>query len=194
MERTLVNLATAFVGESQARNRYNMYASIARKEGYLQVAEIFEQTAEQEREHASRFFKMIQQLEEKSGKKAWEMMIETAVPVKRATTLENLQYAVDWETHEYTDMYVEFAKIAEEEWLMDIAVRIKSIAKAEAHHADRYQRLLDQVKAWTVLSKEEEIERVCSKCGYLHKGKNAPGACPSCGHEKEYFTVRNETY
>ena len=194
MERTLVNLATAYVGETQARARYNMYASIARKEGYLQVAEIFEQTAEQEREHASRFFKMIQQLEEKSGKKVWEMMIETAVPVKRATTLENLQYAVDGETHEYTDMYVEFAKIAEEEWLMDIAVRIKSIAKAEAHHADRYQRLLDQVKAETVWKKEEEVERVCSKCGYLHKGKNAPGVCPSCGHEKEYFTVRNEVY
>jgi rubrerythrin len=115
MERTLINLAAAFVGESQARNRYNMYASTARKEGYLQIAEIFEQTAEQEREHASWFFKMIQQLEEKSGKKVGEMMIETAVPVKRATTLENLQYAVDGETHEYTDMYVEFAKIAEEE-------------------------------------------------------------------------------
>lgn len=194
MERTLVNLATAFVGESQARNRYNMYASIARKEWYLQVAEIFEQTAEQEREHASRFFKMIQQLEEKSGKKVWEMMIETWVPIKRWTTVENLRYAMEWETHEYTDMYVQFANIAKEEWLMDISARIMSIAKAEEHHADRYHRLLDQVMAETVWAKWEEVERVCSKCGYLHKGKNAPGVCPSCWHEKEYFTVRNETY
>ena len=194
MEKTLVNLAMAFVGESQARNRYNMYASIARKEWYLQIADIFDETAEQEREHASWFFKMIQQLEEKIWKKAWDMIIETSVPIKKATTIENLKYAVDGETHEFTEMYPEFARIAEEEWLMDIAVRIKSIAKAESHHANRYQRLLEQVSAETVWKKEDEVERVCSKCWYIHKWKNPPAACPSCGHEKEYFEVRNEIY
>ena len=115
MRKTLENLTKAFVGESQARNRYNMYASIARKEGYLQIAEIFDATAEQEREHAERFFKMIQLVKEKLGEDIDELVIDTAAFIKRGTTLENLQYAIDGEHNENTNLYPGFAKIAKEE-------------------------------------------------------------------------------
>ena len=194
MNQTLINLTKAFVWESQARNRYSMYASVARKEGYLQIAEIFEVTAEQEKEHASRFFKMIQMVQDKLGIAEQEIDISTGAFVKKWTTLENLQYAVDGETHEYDSMYPEFAQIAEDEWFPEIAARIRSIAVAEKHHAERYHDLRHELQAETLRAKGEEVEWMCTKCGYVHKGKNPPEACPSCGHEAEYFVLRNEKY
>jgi len=194
MRKTLENLAKAFVGESQARNRYTMYASIARKEWLLQISEIFLTTAEQEKEHAERFFKMIQLVKEKLGEDIEEVMIDTAVFVKRWTTLENLQYAIDGEHHEYGDLYPEFAKIADEEWLPEVAARIRAISHAEEHHEARYIALRDQLAAGTLAAKAEDIERMCTKCGYVHKGKMPPAKCPSCDHEANYYVVKCEVY
>jgi len=194
MQQTLQNLAKAFVGESQARNRYTMYASIARKEWYLQIADIFQKTADQEAEHASRFFKMIQQLEEKSWIKVGEMTIETWVPIMRSTTLENLWYAVAGESHEFENLYPSFAKIAQEEWLAEISARITSIAKAEKHHAERYAKLHNELSSKTLYNKASETTWICDKCGYEHTGPNAPDKCPSCGHEQNYFQVKCENY
>lgn len=194
MRKTLENLTKAFVGESQARNRYTIYASIARKEWYLQISDIFLQTAEQEKEHAEWFFKMIQMVKEKLWEDMDEVTIETAAFVKRWTTLENLQYAIDGEHHENTDLYPEFAKIAEEEWLPEIAARILSISHAEEHHEARYQALRDQLAAGTLAAKAEDVEWVCTKCGYIHKGKTPPAKCPSCDHESNYYIVNCEKY
>ncbi len=194
MRKTLENLTKAFVGESQARNRYNMYASIARKEGYLQIAEIFDATAEQEREHAERFFKMIQLVKEKLGEDIAELVIDTAAFIKRGTTLENLQYAIDGEHNENTNLYPGFAKIAKEEWLDEIANRILSISHAEEHHEARYQALHDRLADGTLRAKAEDIEWMCSKCGYIHKGKTPPAKCPSCDHDANYYVVKCESY
>lgn len=194
MRKTLENLTKAFVGESQARNRYAIYASAARKEWYLQIAEIFEQTAEQEREHASRFFKMIQSVKEKLGEDMDEVVVDTAAFVKKGTTLENLQYAINGENHEHEVLYPEFAKIAEEEGLPEIAARIRAISHAEEHHEARYQALRDRLADGTLRAKAEDIERMCTKCGYVFKGKNPPEICPSCGHEKNYYVVKSEVY
>lgn len=194
MQQTLQNLAKAFVWESQARNRYTMYASVARKEWYLQIADIFEKTADQEAEHASRFFKMIQQLEEKSWIKVWEMMIETWVPIMKWTTLENLWYAIAGESHEFETLYPWFAKIAKEEWLEEISARISNIVKAEKHHAERYSKLQKELSAQTLYNKKEEVTWICDKCGYEHTWKNPPEKCPSCWHESNYFQVKCEKY
>lgn len=201
MKKTLEALTQAFVGESQARNRYTIYASIARKEWYLQIADIFEQTADQEKEHAERFFKMIQIVKDlgptkegKMGKDMSEVVIETAAFVKKWTTLENLQYAIDGEHHENTDLYPGFAKIAQEEWFPEIATRILSIAHAEEHHEARYQALRGQLAAGTLAEKAEDVEWMCTKCGYIHKGKTPPEKCPSCDHESNYYVVKCEKY
>lgn len=194
MRKTLENLTKAFVGESQARNRYAIYASAARKEWYLQIAEIFEQTAEQEREHASRFFKMIQSVKEKLWEDIDEVVVDTAAFVKKWTTLENLQYAINGENHEHEVLYPEFAKIAEEEGLPEIAARIRAIAHAEEHHEARYQALHDRLADGTLRAKVEDIEWMCTKCGYVFKGKTPPETCPSCGHEKNYYVVKCEQY
>lgn len=194
MKKLLEVLTQGFVWESQARNRYAIYASAARKEGLLQIADIFEQTAEQEREHASRFFKMIQTVKEKMGEDMNEVVIETAAFVKKWTTLENLQYAIDGEHHENSDLYPGFAKIAEEEWFPEIATRILSISHAEEHHEARYQAVRDQLEAGTLMEKAEDIEWMCTKCGYVHKWKFPPKKCPSCDHEANYYVVKCEKY
>lgn len=194
MRKTLENLTKAFVGESQARNRYTIYSSIARKEGYLQIADVFLETAEQEKEHAERFFKMIQIVKQKMGEDMDEIMVDTWAFVKMWTTLENLQYAINGEHHENQDLYPEFAKIAEEEWLPEIAARILAISHAEEHHEARYQAVRDQLSAGTLAEKSEDIERMCTKCGYVHKGKTPPKKCPSCDHESNYYIVKAEKY
>jgi len=194
MRKTLEALTKAFVGESQARNRYAIYASAARKEWYLQIADIFEATAEQEREHASRFFKMIQMVKEKMGEDMDEVIIDTAAFVKKWTTLENLQYAIDGEHHENQVLYPEFAKIAEEEWFPEIAARIRSISHAEEHHEARYQALRDRLADGTLRAKAEDVEWMCTKCGYIHKWKTPPAKCPSCDHESNYYIVKCESY
>lgn len=194
MKKILTHLAEWFVGESQARNRYTMFAGVAKKEGFLQISNIFLETANQEREHAKRFMRMFLAVKEKEGLDMENIPIETETFVKLGTTLENLKYAVEGETHEFDDMYPEFAKVAMEEWYPEVAARINSISISEKHHAERYQKLYDQLKAETIRNKDEEIERVCNNCGYTHKGKKPLEVCPSCDHWIEHFIVKCETY
>lgn len=194
MKKILTHLAEWFVGESQARNRYTMFAGVAKKEGLLQISNIFLETANQEREHAKRFMRMFLAVKEKEGLDMENIPVETETFVKLGTTLENLKYAVEGETHEFDDMYPEFAKIAMEEWYPEVAARINSISISEKHHAERYQKLYDQLKAETIRNKDEEIERVCNNCGYTHKGKKPLEVCPSCDHWIEHFIVKCETY
>ncbi len=195
MEKTLKNLVKAFIGESQARNRYAFYAKIAKKEGYPQISKIFLEIAEQEKTHAKRLFEHIQELKEKLGKsKDEEIEVEASCPSSYGNTRENLQAAANGEHYENTEMYPNFAQTAEEEGLPHIAIRLKSIAKAEIHHEERYKKLLEQLKQGTLYKKEEEKEWVCSECGYTHKGKQPPEKCPSCKHPKEYFELKCEEY
>ena len=194
MAQTLINLTKAFVGESQARNRYSIYASAARKEGFLQVADIFEETANQEKEHASWFFKMIEIVKTKEGLDVDEVAVNAEAFVKVGTTLENLGYAVAGETHEHETLYPEFAKVALEEGYQEIAARINAISVAEAHHAERYQKLYTEIKKETLRNKAEETEWVCTKCGHVHKGKKPAKTCPSCGHDETYAIIKNEVY
>lgn len=193
MEQTIKNLAKAFIGESQARNRYNFYASVARKEGYEQIAEIFALTADQEKEHAKRLFEHLQELKVKGGVEG-EVSVEAGMPTVLGTTAENLKAAIAGENHEHTSMYPEFATIAEQEGLPHIAARMLSIAKAESHHEWRYQKLLDQVEAGSVFKKDQDTWWVCMECGYVHFGKEAPVKCPSCDHAQAFYQVKSEQY
>ena len=192
--RTLENLAKAFVGESQARNRYTFYASIARKEGYEQIAEIFSITAENEKEHAETLFKLLNELMEKAGRKLEEIKIDTVVPTTLGSTIDNLKAAIAGEHYEYTEMYPEFADVAEKEELPDIAKRLRAIAEAERHHEERYKKLLKEVEAGTVFKKDKDVWWVCMECGYVHYGREPPEECPSCKHPRSYFMVKCEEY
>ncbi|NOY65095.1 MAG: rubrerythrin family protein [Nitrospirae bacterium] len=194
MKRTIENLAKAFIGESQARNRYTFYAKIAQKEGYDQIAEIFLITADNEREHAKWLFRLINELKTKSGETMKEINVEATAPLTLGTTAENLQAAIDGENYEYTSMYPEFADIAEEEGFPEIATRLRAIAKAEEHHEERYKKLLSEVQAGTVFKKSQTVTWVCRKCGYVHEGTEPPEKCPSCNHEAHYFQVKCEEY
>ncbi|HHX58765.1 MAG TPA: rubrerythrin family protein [Candidatus Moranbacteria bacterium] len=198
MKKTLENLAKAFAGESQARNRYAFYAKVARKEGFEQIGAIFDETAEQEKTHAKRLFEHIQELKtelEKTGETVdLELKIEAGVPTVYADTAANLQAAVDGEKYEHDEMYPEFAKVAEEEGLPEIAARLKSIAIAEKHHQDRYQKLLDQIKAGTFFEKDGEVVWICRECGYLHKGATPPTLCPACDHPQAFYQLQCENY
>lgn len=194
MEKTIENLAKAFVGESQARNRYTFYSKIAKKEGFEQIAEIFLITAENEREHASWLFKLINELKKKSKKKIEEIKIEASVPTVLGSTTENLKAAIAGENYEYTKMYPEFADVAEKEGLKEIAERLRAIAVAEKHHEERYKKILKEVENGTIFKKEEEVWWVCRECGYVHFGKEPPERCPSCDHEKSFYQLKCENY
>jgi len=194
MQKTLNNLTQAFIGESQARNRYTFYAKIARKEGFEQIGGIFQETADQEKEHAKRLFEHIQELKEKIGDDLDEIKVEATAPTVYAATVENLKAAAAGENYEYTQMYPEFAATAEEEGLNNIAVRLKAIARAEEHHEERYKKLLKEVEAGTVFKKGEEVTWVCRECGYVHSGTEPPEKCPSCDHEKAFYQVQCECY
>lgn len=190
MERTLKNLAAAFAGESQARNRYTMYAKVAKKEGFEQIAGIFAETAEQEREHASILFKLIQTIK-KDGE---PIIIEAEVPTTYGTTQENLQSAVGGEHYENSSMYPGFALIADEEKLPLIAAKFRMISRAEEHHEERYAKLLELVKTGKVFDKDEEIFWVCRECGFVHFGKRPPEHCPACEHPTSFYQVKSENY
>ena len=190
MQQTIKNLIKAFIGESQARNRYTYYAKIAKKEGYEQIASIFLETAEQEKVHAKRLFEHVQELK-KDNK---EINVEVAAPTIYGTTQENLQSAIDGENYEHTKMYPEFAEIAEQENLPHIAARLRAIAKAEVHHEERYKKLLEQLRAGTIFKKEQEKVWVCRECGYTHTGNEPPEKCPSCDHPKAYYQIKCEEY
>lgn len=190
MKKTLENLSKAFVGESMARNRYTLYAKVAKKEGFEQIGDIFLLTAEQERQHAKWLFNLINEIKENCD----DLVVDTPVPNVFGTTAENLQAAIDGENHEYTEMYPEFADIAEEENLKKIADRLRAIAVAEEHHEERFKKLLEEVKNNSVFKKEKEVSWSCKECGYVHKGKEAPELCPSCDHPQAFYEVMCEEY
>nr|NIT04263.1 rubrerythrin family protein [Candidatus Saccharibacteria bacterium] len=184
MKKTIENLTKAFIGESQARNRYTFYAKVAKKEGFEQIAEIFLITAENEKEHAKRLFEHINELKERGGQKLEEIVVEAAAPTSYGDTAQNLEAAAAGENYEYTKMYPGFAKVAEDEGLSEIATRLRAIAKAEEHHEERYKKLLKKVKAGTVFKKDKKVWWVCRECGYVHFGTEPPEKCPSCDHER----------
>ena len=184
--RTEKNLLTAFAGESQARNRYSYYASKAKKEGFVQIADIFEETANQEKEHAKRFFKFLE---------GGDVEIQAAFPAGViGTTAENLKDAAGGEHHEWEIMYPEFAAVAREEGFDAIAHVFEAVAVAEKQHEKRYLELLANVDPGTVFKKSEKVVWRCRNCGYIHEGNEAPGACPACAHPQAHFEVLAENW
>jgi len=184
--RTEQNLLKAFAGESQARTRYTFFASVAKKEGYEQVAGVFLETADQEKEHAKRFFKFLE-----GG------MVEITASYPAGiigTTIENLQEAANGENEEWELLYPEFAKIAQEEGFPQVATAFKMIAKVEVQHEIRYRKLLANILGETIFKKEESIEWQCRNCGYVHTGESAPQACPACLHPQAYFEPMKHNY
>ncbi|MBU4210423.1 rubrerythrin family protein [Patescibacteria group bacterium] len=194
MQKTIQNLSKAFVGESQARNRYSFYAKIAQKEGYEQIAEVFLLTAEQEKSHAKRLFEEIQRLKKKSKENLDEIKIETVAPTIYSNTKNNLKAAIAGENHEYTQMYPEFAKTAKKEGLLKIAARLKAIAVAEKHHEERYKKLLKEIENKSVFKKKKAVWWACRECGYVHFGKSPPAECPSCDHAQGFYQIKCEKY
>ncbi|MEA1905335.1 MAG: rubrerythrin family protein [Euryarchaeota archaeon] len=194
MEKTLENLTKAFIGESQARNRYTFYAKVAKNEGFEQISDIFLATAENEREHAKWLFRMIDELRQKIPEKPDEINVEAAAPLTLGTTAENLAAAIAGENYETTTMYPAFADVAESEGLDEIASRLRSIAVAESHHEARYRKLLATVKNDTVFTKDTKVTWICRKCGYVHEGTEPPVKCPVCDHPKAYFEIKCEEY
>ena len=171
--KTAANLAAAFAGESQARNKYTYFASVAKKEGYEQIAAIFQQTADNEKEHAKLWFKALGGLSD---------------------TAANLLHAAEGENYEWTDMYDTFAKEAEEEGFKALAAQFRMVAAIEKTHEERYRKLLSNVEMQTVFAKGEMTMWECRNCGHLVMGTKAPAACPVCAHPKSYFEVRKENY
>ena len=172
--KTEENLLAAFAGESEARNKYTYYASKARKEGYVQIANIFEETAANEKEHAKMWFKLL-----KGG---------------IGTTAENLADAAAGENYEWTDMYATFAKEAREEGFDEIATLFEGVAAIEKEHEERYKKLLENVEKGLVFSKDGDTIWQCSNCGHICIGKQAPEVCPVCAHPQSYFQVKAENY
>jgi rubrerythrin len=184
--RTEINILTAFAGESQARNRYTYFASKAKKEGYVQISAIFEETANQEKEHAKRLFKLLE---------GGEVEITGAFPAGViATTLENLKASASGENYEHTTMYPDFAKTAREEGFDDIAEIFEAIAVAENQHEKRYNDLAANIEAGGVFKRNEKVVWRCRNCGYLHEGTEAPNVCPACDHPRDYFELLGENY
>ena len=184
--KTEQNLLKSFAGESQARGRYVYFASIAKKEGYEQIAAIFNETAEQEKEHAKRFFKFLE---------GGMVEITASYPAGiLSTTVENLKAAAAGENEEWSELYPECAKVADEEGFPQIAEAFRRIATVEAGHEARYLKLYERMINGTVFEDEEEIEWQCRNCGYIHKGKKAPEVCPACQHPKAYFERKKNNY
>lgn len=173
--KTEANLMAAFAGESQARNKYTYYASKAKKEGYEQIAAIFEETANNEKEHAKMWFKQLH-----GGD----------IP----TTEENLKDAASGENYEWTEMYAEFAKVAKEEGFDEIAFLFESVGAIEKHHEERYNKLLENVENDKVFHKDEEVIWICRNCGHIYKGKDALKLCPVCKHPESYMELRVVNY
>ncbi len=190
MNKTIENLTKAFIGESQARNRYSFYAQTAKKEGYEKIAEVFNTTAEQEKQHAKWLLRMINEIKGDSD----NISVEADASFVFGSTVENLKAAIKGEKYEYSEMYPDFAGIAEEEGYSDIARRLKAIAKAEEHHEERYGKLLREFENDSLFKKEEEVWWVCRECGYHFFGIQAPQLCPSCDHPRAYYELKCENY
>lgn len=184
--QTEQNLLKSFAGESQARNRYEFFASVAKKEGYMQIAAIFLETAGQEKEHAKRFFKFLE---------GGNVEITATYPAGViGTTKENLKAAAEGENEEWTDLYPEFARIAKEEGFPQIATAYKMIAKVEAEHERRYLKLLQNLSEDKVFMKEGKVWWKCLNCGYVYESEKALETCPACLHPKSYMQLREENY
>jgi len=184
--QTEKNILTAFAGESQARNRYTYFASQAKKDGYVQISEIFTETANQEKEHAKRLFKLLE---------GGEVEVTAEFPAGViGSTLENLKESAAGENYEYTDMYPGFAKIAVEEGFEETAEIFKAIAVAEKQHEKRYLALAANIANNTVFKKEQSVVWRCRNCGYLHEGDSAPEECPACAHPQAHFELLGENW
>jgi rubrerythrin len=184
--RTEQNLLKAFAGESQARNRYTYFASVAKKEGLEQIAGLFEETALNEKEHAKRFFKFLE---------GGIVEIIASYPAGIiGTTLDNLKAAADGENEEWTLLYPEFARIAEEEGFKEVAMAFKMIAKVEKAHETRYRKLHNNLEEGKVFKKDGKVIWKCRNCGFLHEGTVAPNQCPACQHPQAYFEIMEENY
>jgi rubrerythrin len=184
--RTEKNILTAFCGESQARNRYTYFSSQARKEGYVQISNIFEETANHEREHAKRLFKLLE---------GGDVEVTASFPAGViGSTMENLKEAAGGENYEYSTMYPEFAATAREEGFSEIADIFMSIAVAEQYHEERYLKLLDNIKNGQVFKREQTNTWRCHNCGYQHEGTEAPDECPACNHPQAHFELKPENY
>lgn len=190
--KTLENLMKAVAGESQARNRYNWYASIASKEGYKQIEAIFNETAANEKEHAKRFFKLA--LEGMNGEIPADVDIAATYPLAMGTTLDNLKYAAAGENEEWSALYPEFAKVADIEGFPEVAAAFRLVSKVEQHHEERYLKLYENVKNGKVFKKDEPTKWICRNCGYVHTGASAPEICPTCLHPQSYFELLAENY
>ena len=173
--KTEENLMKAFAGESQARNKYTYFASKAKKDGYEQIAAIFEETANNEKEHAKMWYKELH-----GGQ----------IP----STIDNLKEAADGENYEWTDMYEEFAKTAEEEGFTALAAKFRAVGEIEKHHEERYRKLLKNIEDEVVFSKDDDKIWICRNCGHIVVGKKAPAVCPVCAHPQSYFEVKAENY
>lgn len=190
--KTAENLLKSFAGESQARMRYNYYASVAKKEGYVQISNIFMETADNEKEHAKRFFKFLNEDEVLAGE---ALEITAAYPAGgMSTTVENLKMAAAGENEEWTELYPTFADIADEEGFKDIATVYRKIAEVEAKHEARYLKLAANIENGEVFKKSDKVLWKCFNCGYIHEGETAPVKCPACAHDQAYFELFVETY
>jgi len=184
--RTEANLLASFAGESQARNRYTYFAATARKEGLQQIASIFEETANQEKEHAKRFFKFLE---------GGDLQVTASFPAGViGTTLENLKAAAAGEHHEHTEMYPDFAKVAREEGFEEIARVFEAICVAEKQHEKRYNDLAANLEAGRVFKRDGKVVWRCRNCGYLHEGTEAPEVCPACAHPQAHFELLGENW
>ncbi|TAL68798.1 MAG: rubrerythrin family protein [Bacteroidetes bacterium] len=184
--KTEQNLLKAFAGESQARNRYEFFAKVAKAEGYEQIAAIFQETADNEKSHAKQFFRFLE------GR---PVEITATYPAgKIGTTIENLKASAEGENEEWTKLYPEFAKIAREEGFGEIASRFTLIAKIEAEHEKRYRKLLANIEEGCVFKREGKMRWKCRVCGYIHEGSTPPEKCPACMHPRAYFELDKENY
>ncbi len=184
--RTEKNLLKAFAGESQARNRYTYFSAKAKKEGYVQISSIFEETANHEKEHAKKFFKYLV---------GGVVEITARFPAgKIGSTLENLKEAAAGEYEEWTELYPEFAKIAKEEGFTDVAKTFEATIVAERFHESRYRALIKNIESGTVFKRSGSQKWKCNNCGYIHEGNEAPDACPACSHAKAHFMIQETNW
>jgi rubrerythrin len=190
--KTAENLLKAFAGESQARNRYTYFSSIAFKEDYNQIKNIFLETAENEKEHAKRFYNFL--VEGLKCELPASVSIDASYPVAQGTTLDNLIASANGEYEEWSDLYPSFAKTAELEGFPEVAAVFRMISLAEKRHETRYRKLVENIKNCRVFSRETKVMWKCGNCGYVHEGANAPDKCPACAHPKAYFELFTEPY
>ena len=184
--KTELNLLKAFAGESQARNRYTFYAAAAKREGYEQIAALFLETADNEKEHAKVFYKYLE---------GGDAEITASYPAGGiGTTAENLIHAADGELMEWGTLYPDFATVADEEGFADVATSFREIAEVEAHHEARYRTLAANIEAGAVFKRDGVVKWKCRNCGYVHEGPEAPGLCPACKHPQSYYEILCEAY